>query len=254
MSKPDTCCTPLMCVGVCGSPSTPTSPSSPTLRWQHRSRCFRRSGGSVTIVDFKEATVAPCVLPLPADVGTLVVRTNESVASTGGLAVAPITRVQYEGGPSVIEVGGVRSRRNTPELDPGHILNVSFGGFENVAAFKNFFLFGFTSLTSVDLSPFSNVTSVGNGFMTRCSALTSIDITALRNVTTIGNQFLWCCSSLTSIDLKPLGNATSIGDNFMLGCTSLKVLSMSEPFPSSRSSPTSSWGTAPPSLLSTLVP
>ena len=41
----------------------------------------------------------PCTLPLPADVGTFVVRASGKAVTIGALVIQPITRVQYEDTP-----------------------------------------------------------------------------------------------------------------------------------------------------------
>ena len=53
-----------------------------------------------------ELDCVPCTLPLPANVGTVVVRFGDKIATISGVSLGPISRVRYEGSPSIVEIRG----------------------------------------------------------------------------------------------------------------------------------------------------
>ena len=232
-------CTPLICVAITtvllprhqalqrSAGSTGTSAYNEVVE-QSRASMYIETDGSILVDDGKDRV--PCILPLPADVGVLVVRTSQQGGvgcSRGDLLIRPITKVRYVQG-DFNSVGthlhGGPPYRSGSSYDQGTISSLVFSGYENVITIGNFFLVGHVSLVSLDIGSLHNVTSIGSRFMVGCSAITSIDLRPLRNVTTIESGFMGGCSALTEIDVTPLSNAASIGDFFMWGCTSLATV------------------------------
>jgi hypothetical protein len=83
--------------------------------------------------------------------------------------------------------------RATCGMNKDHILpTVTFVTvYGNVIMMRSCFLWGFTGLTSVDLSPLNQVTEVHVGFFGGCTSLTSVDLSPLSQVTAVHKNFLW---------------------------------------------------------------
>ena len=125
-------CTPLMSVAVTTvlpphfqallrpAGSTGTSAYNEVVE-QSGASMYIETAGSI-LVDNGQDRV-PCILPLPADVGVLVVRVGDRVSSMGALVVRPVTRVRYEGSPDAIKIQGTSSYRS--QDDKSRMLNLS---------------------------------------------------------------------------------------------------------------------------------
>ena len=90
----------------------------------------------------------------------------------------------------------------------------------------DFFLWGASLLTCLDLSAESVVTHIGHWFLASCTSLTSIDLSGLIHVTDIGYSFLAGCTALCTLDLAPFSSVTQIKHSFLYGCRSLCSLDL----------------------------
>ena len=61
-----------------------------------------------------------------------------------------------------------------------------------------YFLFGCTSLTTLDISGWNNVTQIGRNFLYNCTALRTLDLSGLTTVQHIEKGFLKGCKIRTS--------------------------------------------------------
>eukprot|EP01060_Flectonema_neradi_P021510 TRINITY_DN291_c0_g1_i1.p1 TRINITY_DN291_c0_g1~~TRINITY_DN291_c0_g1_i1.p1 ORF type:complete len:127 (+),score=16.20 TRINITY_DN291_c0_g1_i1:27-407(+) len=97
---------------------------------------------------------------------------------------------------SKLVLGDLRaSLRNTQHL------TITGEGVGSITEIGDDFLFGCTTLVTIDIKKLNNIDRIGNRFLACCGALTSIDLSQLNEVTQIGNEFLDSCKSLTSIKL-----------------------------------------------------
>ena len=106
------------------------------------------------------------------------------------------------------------------------LTTVNLSGLQGVTSIGQWFLSGCTSLSTVDLSGLQGVTSIGKGFLGGCTSLSTVDLRGLQGVTSIGNAFLGECTSLSTVDLSGLQGVTSIGQWFLGGCTSLSTVDL----------------------------
>ena len=121
---------------------------------------YIETDGSILVDDGKDRV--PCILPLPADVGVLVVRVGDRVSSMGALVVRPVTRVRYEGSPDAIKIQGTSSYRS--QDDNGGVKDVELIGCEGVITIGNFFLYGHVSLVIYRSQLFQKRHMHRNGF------------------------------------------------------------------------------------------
>eukprot|EP01060_Flectonema_neradi_P006599 TRINITY_DN1446_c1_g1_i2.p1 TRINITY_DN1446_c1_g1~~TRINITY_DN1446_c1_g1_i2.p1 ORF type:complete len:431 (+),score=75.11 TRINITY_DN1446_c1_g1_i2:86-1294(+) len=102
------------------------------------------------------------------------------------------------------------------------IETVDLVGLQNVTRIGDCFLSDCTSLTSIDLSMLSNVTAIDDFFLAYCESLTQINFSGLTSLCTIGNSFLEGCVSITSpIEITSLVNVTLVGDSFLYDCPAI---------------------------------
>eukprot|EP01060_Flectonema_neradi_P001945 TRINITY_DN11194_c0_g1_i1.p1 TRINITY_DN11194_c0_g1~~TRINITY_DN11194_c0_g1_i1.p1 ORF type:complete len:631 (+),score=96.27 TRINITY_DN11194_c0_g1_i1:51-1943(+) len=103
---------------------------------------------------------------------------------------------------------------------------VDLSAFKKVTCTNERFLSRCESLkTILNMDGLGNVDSVGYNFLFGCSSLQSIDLSPLTNVSAISGFFLAECKSLESIDFSAFEKVTSIDDSFLSGCESLKTIS-----------------------------
>ena len=85
-----------MCVAIATAVLPPHHQALLQVLEQSCASMYIETAGSILFDDGKDRV--PCILPLPADVGVLVVRVSD-VLVTGDIPVGPITRLRYTGTP-----------------------------------------------------------------------------------------------------------------------------------------------------------
>ena len=99
------------------------------------------------------------------------------------------------------------------------LVSVDFSTFEKVTSLCFGFLQNCESLVSISsISGLRNVNNIGSAFLFGCTSLQSIDLTVFKDLEGIGSHFLNGCESLRVLNFSTFNSSIRIGENFLEGC------------------------------------
>jgi len=118
---------------------------------------------------------------------------------------------------------------NGKNVNVSSITSLCFSdAYNEIETIPNYWLFGCSSLSSVDFSGLSSLKSIGHAWMRDCVSLEYINFNGLSSLESVGTDWLDNCSSLSSISFFGLSSLSSVDTYWLSRCYSLSSADFSD--------------------------